>query len=572
MFNNNPQKISFHQRLLNRIGNPLEWSYVDKTLFLLVIDFLWKVPIFLRGYFENPHIGPSMPHLTAPFFNYSTVLIFGKFCFVVILLQASLIAICLMIRHRRPESRWPAYGYAILLTVLDTYLAIGLGHSSNLMTVLIPFWLILIGMIFFDLFFVSISLFLFVFILISSITLEQLGIIHYAFLLKTPPYTDGMIHSRWVSMNLWIVGSTVPAMLIIIGYIFNRWRKREAQVADLSELLKKMFGRYLSTEVMNTLIEHPAALELGGEKRAVTIMMTDLRGFTALSERLEPEQVVQMLNTYFEVMMDVVLKYSGTINKIIGDALLIIFGAPQEMPDRAQRAIACSIEMQNIMKQVNDQNRAQSIPELEMGIGLNEAEVIVGNIGSTKRSSYTAIGSGVNMASRIESYTVGGQILISESVRQEAGGVLRIDAKRDVLPKGAQTPLRIYDVGGIAGRFNLALEKEDPALISLVRQIQLLYTALEGKDIREKRREGSIIRLSKNCAEIKLCAPVELMTNLKINLKDVEAELDGKDLYGKVISCSENDKHSHLIRFTSVPPEVDAYFQSHRQHAEKPSV
>lgn len=109
--------------------------------------------------------------------------------------------------------------------------------------------------------------------------------------------------------------------------LLNLTKERE-KLVDLTDLLKKMFGRYLSTEVMNSLIENPSALELGGERREVTIMMTDLRGFTALSERLEPEQVVQMLNAYFEIMVEVVLKYNGTINEIIGDALLVIFGAP----------------------------------------------------------------------------------------------------------------------------------------------------------------------------------------------------------------------------------------------------
>jgi adenylate cyclase len=111
------------------------------------------------------------------------------------------------------------------------------------------------------------------------------------------------------------------------------------------------------------------------------------------------------------------------------------------MLDRAQRAIACAIEMQNAMAEVNEQNRARGLPELEMGIGLNETEVIVGNIGSSKRSKYAVVGSGVNITSRIESYTVGGQILISESVNQEVGEILRIDAQRDVLPKGSETPL-----------------------------------------------------------------------------------------------------------------------------------
>ncbi len=353
--------------------------------------------------------------------------------------------------------------------------------------------------------------------------------------------------------------------------VLNLTEERE-KLAEMSDILKKMFGRYLSTEVMNSLIENPSALELGGERRSVTIMMTDLRGFTALSERLEPEQVVQMLNVYFEVMVEVVLKYNGTINEIIGDALLIIFGAPQEMPDRAQRAIACAIEMQNAMAEVNGQSRSQGLPELEMGIGLNETEVIVGNIGSTKRSKYAVVGSGVNMTSRIESYTVGGQILISESVRQEAGDILRIDTQRDVRPKGSETFLRIYEVGGIAGRFNLALEEKELLLVTLVRQIPLRYTVLEGKDIGKKGLEGFVVRLSRNRAEITLSTPVEMMTNLKMNLGDVDEKLSARDFYGKVIGRSGENRPNYVVHFTSIPPEIDAYFQSHRQHAVKPAV
>jgi class 3 adenylate cyclase len=339
---------------------------------------------------------------------------------------------------------------------------------------------------------------------------------------------------------------------------------------EMAALLKKMFGRYLSTEVMNSLIEDPSTLELGGERRSVTIMMTDLRGFTALSERLEPEQVVQMLNAYFEVMVEVVLKYNGTINEIVGDALLVIFGAPQKMADRTQRAIACSIEMQNAMSKVNKENLAQGLPELEMGIGLNEAEVIVGNIGSSKRSKYAVVGSGVNMTSRIESYSFGGQILISESVRQKAGEVLRIDAQRDVLPKGAETPLRIYEVGGIAGPYNFALERREPALVALARQIPISYTILEGKDVGKKGIQGSMFRLSENCAEITLHEPVEMLTNLKMNLADVDERLRARDFYGKVIERMGENVETHLVRFTSVPPEIDGYFQALRQHAVKP--
>jgi adenylate cyclase len=233
----------------------------------------------------------------------------------------------------------------------------------------------------------------------------------------------------------------------------EKLRVAEKSATELSEFLKQMFGRYISTEVMTSLMEDPSATELGGENRQVAIMITDLRGFTSISERLRPEQVVRLLNIYFETMVEIVFKYNGTINEISGDSLVVIFGAPKAMPDRTQRTVACAIEMQNAMVEVNQQNRSQDLPEIEMGIGLNEAEVIVGNIGSIRRTKYGAIGSGMNQASRIESYTVGGQIFVSESIVEQIGEFLRIDNQLEVFPKGAGESFNIYDIGGIAGNY-----------------------------------------------------------------------------------------------------------------------
>jgi adenylate cyclase len=223
--------------------------------------------------------------------------------------------------------------------------------------------------------------------------------------------------------------------------------------------------------------------------------------------------------------------------------------------------------MQNAMGSVNVENRQNGLPELEMGIGLNEAEVIVGNIGSSKRSKYAVVGSGVNMASRIESYTVGGQILISDSVRRETGEILRIDAQREVLPKGAETPLKIYEVGGIAGRFNLALEETEVKMVSLARHIPLRYTVLEGKHVGKIATKGFITRLSRKCAEMTFQEPIGLLSNLKMNLLEVDQELASKDFYGKIIKEPKETRHSHEVRFTSLPAEVRSYFQAHRQYA-----
>ncbi|HEX2501226.1 MAG TPA: adenylate/guanylate cyclase domain-containing protein [Methylomirabilota bacterium] len=341
----------------------------------------------------------------------------------------------------------------------------------------------------------------------------------------------------------------------------------KAKSEEMAELLRRMFGRYLSPEVMNSLIENPASLELGGEKRRVTIMMTDLRGFTAMSERLAPEQVVRVLNDYFEVMVEVIVRYRGTINEIIGDALLVFFGAPQDMPDRAQQAVACAIEMQNAMARVNERNRASGLPELRMGIGLNDAEVVVGNIGTTRRSKYAAVGSGVNMTSRIESYTVGGQILVSESVRQASGEALRVDGQLDVLPKGAEAPLRMYEVGGIAGRFHLALEEPPPVFVRLPKEVPVRYTLLEGKAAGPAAGEGHVSRLASHCLELEADGPLEAMANVRMTLAGAGEALAARDFYGKVIRAPDGRGTPAVVRLTSVPPEVDAFLEALRRYA-----
>ncbi len=243
--------------------------------------------------------------------------------------------------------------------------------------------------------------------------------------------------------------------------------------------------------------------------------------------------------------------------------MLIIFGAPQEMAERAQQAIACAIEMQNAMAKVNNNNRSQGLPEIEMGIGINDAEVIIGNIGSRKRSKYGVVGSGVNITNRIESYSVGGQILISESMHKRTGDILRIDDQMEIRAKGSEAPLTLYEVGGIGGKYNLALDRESMNLLALMREIPVCYSVLDGsKYVGKGEQQGNILRLSPRSAEIRLKTALEPLTNLKLNLSDVSDDLSQKVFFGKIIKDSSRNKLSHILRFTSVPPEISAYFQT----------
>jgi len=541
--------------------NPIDWSLVDRCLLLILIYF------FMAGSFSLSYgIMKLMPPDRFPYLKWNIIQSFYQVYRFFGISQLLLLIIGLFLRRRNVESALFTHFAVQLNAIFLAFSCYGIGTVTNpgpfLLAIAFGTFLLLLFGLKYSLTWVSTFTFLFV----CSTVAIWIGLIPYC-PASDPPFIDGNIDEfNFVSTSIFAI-MIFLLMLFIITVIIIRWRDREDSLADMTRLLKKMFGRYLSTEVMNSLIENPSALELGGERRKVTIMMTDLRGFTALSERLEPEKVVEMLNVYFEIMVDLILKYNGTINEIIGDALLVIFGAPQEMPERTQEAIACAIEMQNAMEAVNEQNCSQGLPELEMGIGINETEAIVGNIGSSKRSKYTVVGSGVNITSRIESYTVGGQILISESVRKATGGILRVDRQQEVLPKGAEAPLKIYEVGGISGHYNLALEGKNQLPVTLTRRMPILYRVLEGNMVGKTDLEGSVVQLSDKSAAIDLKEPLRLLTNLKMKLQDVDEKLKAHDFYGKVVSPSGENGLTHIVRFTSVPPEVDAYLYAFRQHA-----
>jgi adenylate cyclase len=337
-----------------------------------------------------------------------------------------------------------------------------------------------------------------------------------------------------------------------------------------NRFIRDAFGRYLSDEIVEDILESPEGLKRGGEKRNVTIMLTDLRGFTAIAEASEPEQVVRMLNGYLEVMFDVIERFNGTISDIIGDSLVVLFGAPSELPERTRWSVGCAIAMQNAMVQVNRDNRAAGLPEVEMGIGLHDAAVIVGNIGSSKRLQYSVVGSGVNMASRIESCSVGGQVLASQSVVDEAGDVLRIDGHRDVRPKGAEAALRIYEIGGIGNPHNLVLKEKEPEPSPLARSIPVDCRLLLDKTVADGTFGAEILGLSKKSAELQLDQPVEVLSNMKLNLSGAGEELAAKDVYAKVMQWTDTDGERSVVRFTSLPPEVAAYLAAHREYIGAP--
>jgi adenylate cyclase len=327
-----------------------------------------------------------------------------------------------------------------------------------------------------------------------------------------------------------------------------------------NRFIRKTFGRYLTDDVVKSLLESPEGLKLGGERRKVTLVMTDLRGFTSMSGRLAPEQVVAILNRYLGAMVEVIQKYQGTIDEFIGDAIFILFGAPIQRDDDAERAVACAMAMQLAMAGVNAQNRAEGLPAVEMGIGIHTGEVVVGNIGSDKRTKYGVVGSHVNLTARIESYTVGGQVLISEATRHEIGASVKVAEKLDVAAKGVDRPITIYNARGIGGRYNLFLPESTVVLVSLPQAVPLQFTLLDGKHVADTLFTGSLVRLSTKDGAVRSDHPVESWSNIKIQLMSSNGEELPGDLYAKVMGALAEEQPGFAVHFTSIPPQVAVFF------------
>ncbi len=348
----------------------------------------------------------------------------------------------------------------------------------------------------------------------------------------------------------------VPALITLIGSVFGA----TIYIAQSADEIRKTFGRYLTNEIVATLLENPEGLKMGGERRKITMLTSDLRGFTATSARLPAEDVINIINLYLGYMADVITKYQGTIDEFMGDGILVLFGAPISREDDATRAVACAVAMQLAMTSVNEKLQQMQLPKLEMGIGINTNEVVVGNIGSETRTKYGVIGSEVNLTYRIESYTMGGQILVSQSTI-EAVGEAHIGKQMEVHPKGLMHPINIYEVNGISGNYNLFLsQQEEEEFLNLSTPIPLSYAIVDGKDISSMVIEGKLVKLSDKCGQVYIesKANSEVLspfTNIKINfIMDIDGAMSD-DIYAKVLE-KESEANSFYIQFTNLAPEI----------------
>lgn len=211
--------------------------------------------------------------------------------------------------------------------------------------------------------------------------------------------------------------------------------------------VKSLFNKFHGTGVANKLIT--GEMKLGGEQREATVFFSDIRSFTSFSEKVTPQEVVDMLNEYFKVMVSIINKNKGVVDKFIGDAIMAIYGAPLELKDGAYQCVKTAVEMRTKLEKLNDKWKAEKKPQIQVGYGINTGDAIVGNIGSERRMEYTAIGDMVNTAARIEGETEGGQILITEATFKELGNRVLVKKLKEVSLKGKSAKVQLYEVTGL---------------------------------------------------------------------------------------------------------------------------
>ena len=235
-----------------------------------------------------------------------------------------------------------------------------------------------------------------------------------------------------------------------IGALTHSFNEMAASLRE-KDAIKRAFTRYVAREVVTEILKDPDKIVLTGERRDVTVLFCDVRGFTSISERLSPEEVVALLNAFYTLMIDTTFKYDGTLDKFLGDGVMAVFGAPIFHADHPLRALRTALAMQAGIRELSARRAAEGKPPLKIGIGVNAGTAVAGSVGTETRMEYTVIGDSVNLASRLESYAKPGQILIAAHTYAIVKDAIHARSLGRLKVRGKEEELEVYEVIGVRG-------------------------------------------------------------------------------------------------------------------------
>jgi len=290
------------------------------------------------------------------------------------------------------------------------------------------------------------------------------------------------------------------------------------------------------------------------EKKLVNILLSDLRGFTSMSEDYPPVVILNLLNRYFEKMSEIIQKYNGVIDKFMGDSIMVLFGVPNSFDDDLERTLSCAIEMQLAMEDINKINESLDMPSLYMGIGINTGEVVAGSLGSEFHNEYTVIGNEVNLVSRLEAHTLRGQILLSENTYKIAKEYIEVGDVNEVQVKGRQDAVKMYDLLSISRPCKLQVpcrEIRKSPRVSV--NMPLVFYCMAGKTILPHEYSGRIVDVSYSGVFTIMPICLAMHDEVKIEFSTSLMNQRTRDVYARVVRVSQfEDEYKCHLEFTSI--------------------
>ena len=292
------------------------------------------------------------------------------------------------------------------------------------------------------------------------------------------------------------------------------------------------------------------------ENKEVNILLSDLRGFTAMSENYSAITVMKILNGYFEVMCPIIVRYGGTIDKLMGDSIMALFGAPLSQSDDLERALACAVEMQLAMAELNKKNNELGYPSLYMGIGINTGAVVAGELGADAYSEYTVIGNEVNLASRIEAHSLRGQVLISENTYNLAKDYITVGDASEVHLKGKSKPVKLYELVSTARPMLLVSPnvnaRKGPRVVV---DMPITFHCISGKVVDPLVNCGRITDISYGGFQSIMPLELEPFSEVRLALSLSLLSERSRDVYAKVLRKEQfQDEYRYSMEFTSIDP------------------
>ena len=429
------------------MGNPLNWSSADKCLLVTaaVMPFtLWNY-LILRWASRHPEAAPYFDQVVlAQVARLHALGWFGAWCLIAV--------VALSVRRRHPHSR------LLVATTVQVYCLGASFFSWTMGSFTAPYVAAMallgfaVGMIFFDRRQVLHGVATFMGVIAVGTVADQLGVVPYAPALREAPFTGGRLHPSWLA-GMGVFGFTITLFgLALIYFIVLQWRDREEKLAAASEQLGRvndLVSRFIAAQVAEEIRAGNFSSVERHDRRRLTIMFSDIRGFSDTADRIEPEELSELLGEYFDLMMGIAESYEATVDKFIGDGMMVFFGAPlgPHEPDHAVRAVRMAMAMQARMDDLRARWRARGIEEpFDIRIGINTGVANVGAFGARGRMDYTAIGRQVNLAARLQVASAPGRILLSHATWALVKDAVHCVPKGEIEVKGFHAPVRVYEV------------------------------------------------------------------------------------------------------------------------------